>query len=139
MYISTIWKNAIVKLPECQIPITQLVDERTRNFNIFLASILENIKKKNNTISTFFTSVGITVWSVLWGNRHAPLSIMMWYTDIKYNKIEKSKPFLKAFNFHTNEQTDVARSTWLVILFKNIYTSYGRKYFVLPDTYSLRV
>jgi len=31
-------------------------------------------------------------------------------------------------------QTDMARSTWLVILIKNIYTLWGRKRFLLPVT-----
>jgi len=35
----------------------------------------------------------------------------------------------------TNRQTDMARSTRLVILIKNIYTLWGRKRFLLPVTY----
>jgi len=35
----------------------------------------------------------------------------------------------------TEGQTDMARSTWLVILIKNIYTLWGRKRFLLPVTY----
>jgi len=35
----------------------------------------------------------------------------------------------------TDRQTDRARSTRLVILFKNIYTLWGRKRFLLPVTY----
>jgi len=35
----------------------------------------------------------------------------------------------------TNGQTDMARSTWLVILIKNIYTLWGRRRFFLPVTY----
>jgi len=36
---------------------------------------------------------------------------------------------------HPDRQTDMARSTWLVILIKNIYTLWGRKRFLLPVTY----
>jgi len=32
---------------------------------------------------------------------------------------------------------DMARSIWLLILIKNIYTLYGRKRFLLPVTYFL--
>jgi len=35
----------------------------------------------------------------------------------------------------TDGQTDMARSTRLVILIKNIYTLWGRKRFLLPVTY----
>jgi len=35
----------------------------------------------------------------------------------------------------TDRQTDIARSTRLVILIKNIYTLWGRKRFLLPVTY----
>jgi len=35
----------------------------------------------------------------------------------------------------TDGQTDMARSTWLVILIKNIYTLLGRKRILLPVTY----
>jgi len=35
----------------------------------------------------------------------------------------------------TDRQTDMARSTRLVILIKNIYTLWGRKRFLLPVTY----
>jgi len=35
----------------------------------------------------------------------------------------------------TDGQTDMARSTRLVILIKNIYTVWGRKRFLLPVTY----
>jgi len=35
----------------------------------------------------------------------------------------------------THRQTDMARSTRLVILMKNIYTLWGRKRFFLPVTY----
>jgi len=35
----------------------------------------------------------------------------------------------------TDTQTDMARSTRLVILIKNIYTLWGKKRFLLPVTY----
>jgi len=35
----------------------------------------------------------------------------------------------------TEGQTHLARSTWLVILIKNVYTFWGRKRFHLPVTY----
>jgi len=35
----------------------------------------------------------------------------------------------------TDRQTDMARSTQLVTLIKNIYTLWGRKRFILPVTY----
>jgi len=35
----------------------------------------------------------------------------------------------------TNGQTDISRSTRLLILIKNTYTLYGRKRIVLPVTY----
>jgi len=36
----------------------------------------------------------------------------------------------------TDRQTDMARSTWLVVLMKNIHNLWGRKRFLLPVTYS---
>jgi len=43
-------------------------------------------------------------------------------------------PEIIAF-IRTNGQTDMARSTRLVVLIKNIYTLWGRKLFLLPITH----
>jgi len=48
-------------------------------------------------------------------------------------------PVLQLLKFPRSQrsygQTGMARSTWLVILIKNIYTLWGQKRFLLPVTY----
>jgi len=73
-----------------------------------------------------------------------PISIIGMWIGI-YNKNKRSFKFERSQRSYgqtgrrTVGQTDMARSTWLVILIKNIYHLWGRNRFLLHVTYFRRI
>jgi len=51
------------------------------------------------------------------------------------NRSDPDQEYIYFMGSETDGQTDMARSTRLVILIKNIYTLWGRNRFLLPVTY----